>query len=168
MQESQEKSSQPWLCIGLWLWWLSLPSLVHRGEAVGGGQLKVGEEDEDKGNCWNWGELPCDNLGTEDTGMRANPPRSGEGGGSSLAETLCKQQQHGLERSLKWCYFPLFFTSLTILHSLLHLQGQQLPRARAETQPSCTEKGILPFFVMHKMTFRYLDRHGSHLILHAC
>lgn len=106
-------------------------------------------------------------LGTENMGVRVNPPRSG-GEGSSLPGTLHvatawigKVSEMVLPSS--FLHVPAFSAQ-----GLLLYKGQQLPRARAETQPSCTEKGILPFFVMHKMTFRYLYPHGSHLILHAC
>lgn len=142
------------------------PSLVHRGEALGGEQQKVGEEE--KINCWNWGELPCDNLfGNRKHGSESKPSRVWR---RRVQPCLwCKWQQPGLERSLKWCCFPLFFMSLPFLHKVYCIpQGQQLPRAMAGAQLSCTEKGILLFFVMQKMTFRYLDPHESHLILHAC
>lgn len=53
---------------------------------MGGEQQKVGEEGEEKGNCWNSGKLPCDNLfGSRKHGSGSKPPQSEEGEGSSLS-----------------------------------------------------------------------------------
>lgn len=56
---------------------------------MGGEHPKAGEEGEEKGNCWNWGELPCDNLfGNRKHGSESKPSTVWRRGQQPARDTL--------------------------------------------------------------------------------